>query len=179
MEAVIRASQTGEITAQVVLVVSDNPNAPALQKALSATIPTKIICREKGEAKASFENKIADAFKKAGVELIVLAGFMRILSPEFLSQFKNRVINIHPSLLPAFPGLDAQKQALEAGAKVSGCTVHWVDAGCDTGPILLQKEVAVLPGDTVEALSARILEEEHRLLPKAIDCLAKKSLKFP
>lgn len=175
LESLIKASQKGEMAAKIELVISDNPTAPALQKANGAGIPTKIIERAKNEPKSDFEAKIVAEFKKQGVQLVVLAGFMRILSPFFLEQFP--VINIHPSLLPAFPGLQAQKQALEAGVKEAGCTVHWVDQGCDSGPIILQAKVPVLPGDTEETLSARILAEEHKLLPKAIDLIAKNKVR--
>ena len=178
LESIITASKKGEMDASVAIVISDNPLSPALKKAENAGIPTKIITRAKGEPKEAFESKIADALREKGVALVVLAGFMRILSPFFLGQFPNRVINIHPSLLPAFPGLNAQKQALDAGAKISGCTVHWVDAGCDTGPILLQARVPVLPGDTEDTLAKRILVEEHKLLPKAIDLIAKNKVRI-
>lgn len=178
MEAVIKASKKGKIKACVTIVISDNPEAPGLIKAQKAGIPTKIVTYRKGENREDAEKEIAAIFDQHSVELVVLAGFMRLVSPWLIARYPGRMINIHPSLLPAFPGLEAQKQALKQGVKVSGCTVHLVDSGCDTGPILLQEAVPVLAGDTPETLSARILEKEHILLPKAIDLFARNKVKF-
>lgn len=178
MEAIIKACQAKEIAAEVALVISDNPRAPALEKAGFYGIQTALVSKKKDPSKETFEKEMADLFDQKKVEWIVCAGFMRLLSPTFLSRFPNRILNIHPSLLPAFPGLNAQKQALDHGVRFSGTTVHFMDSGCDTGPILLQAVVPVLQGDTVETLSARILKEEHRLLPKSIDLIARNKVKI-
>jgi len=128
-----------------------------------------------------YDKKVISILTKYGVTqkngLVCLAGFMRIISPEFVKKYKNRIINIHPALLPAFPGLDSQKQALEYGAKYSGCTVHFVDAGMDTGPVIIQAIVKVKENDTVESLSKRILKEEHRIYPEAVNLFARKKVK--
>lgn len=165
------------MAAEVSVVVSNRANAPALDRAKKAGIPGFVVNAVKGETKEAFEKQIGEIFNRHGVNLVVLAGFMRIVSPWLISRFKNRIINIHPALLPSFPGLSAQKQALEYGVRLSGCTVHFVDEGCDTGPIILQTAVPVLDTDTVESLSERILKEEHKLLPKAVDLLAKNKVK--
>ena len=161
------------MAAQVSVVISNRPDTPALDRAKKAGIPGFVVTAVKGESKENFEKKIEAILDRHGVTLVVLAGFMRIVSPYLVSRFRNRIINIHPALLPSFPGLDAQKQALEYGVRLSGCTVHFVDDGCDTGPIILQTTVPVMLQDTVESLSARILKKEHQLLPKAVDLLAK------
>ena len=122
----------------------------------------------KGLSREAFDRQVIQVLEEKRVDLVCLAGFMRLLSPSFIQAFRNRILNIHPSLLPAFPGLDAQRQALEYGVKVSGCTVHFVDEGLDSGPIILQAVVPVLDGDTEESLSARILEQEHQIYSKAI-----------
>jgi phosphoribosylglycinamide formyltransferase-1 len=168
MLAIARAAQSGVIPgADVAVVISDKPDAAGLEKARELGIETLAVER-RGRTRAEHDAEIAAELKKRGVELVCLAGYMRLLSPEFVRAFPNRVVNIHPSLLPAFKGLDAQKQALEAGVKVTGCTVHFVDEELDHGPIIAQREVAVVPGDTVETLSARILEQEHLLYLEAI-----------
>ncbi len=122
----------------------------------------------KGLSREAFDRQVIQVLEEKRVDLVCLAGFMRLLSPSFIQAFRNRILNIHPSLLPAFPGLDAQRQALEYGVKVSGCTVHFVDEGLDSGPIILQAVVPVLDGDTEDSLSARILEQEHQIYSKAI-----------
>jgi len=122
-------------------------------------------------SREAFDRQVIHVLEEKRVDLVCLAGFMRLLSPSFIQVFRNRILNIHPSLLPAFPGLNAQRQALEYGVKVSGCTVHFVDEGLDSGPIILQAVVPVLDGDTEESLSARILEQEHQIYPKAIQCV--------
>lgn len=177
MSAIIKACAKGRTSATVAVVVSDNPSAPALKKAEKAGIEFFSVPFQKGESKKDFEEKIAAILEGHGVELVVLAGFMRILSPYFVLKFPNRIINIHPSLLPAFPGLESQKQALCHGVRHAGCTVHFVDTDCDSGPIILQAVVPVKPSDTAESLSARILKKEHALLPKAIDLIAKNKVK--
>lgn len=178
LEAIIHACQKKQIQAEVCVVISNKKEALALEKAKKAAIPAKYIPSSKGESKEDFEQKIIDCLKQYQVELIVLAGFMKIITPFFIKQFPNKIINIHPSLLPAFPGLDAQKQALDHKASISGATVHFVDSGCDTGPIILQERVPVLPNDTVDTLSDRILVKEHQILPKAIDLIAKNKVRI-
>ncbi len=153
--------------ASVRLVVSDKPRAGGLERAAERGIETAVVER-RGYTREEHEREVAAALRERGVELLCLAGYMRLLSPCFLGEFRGRVLNIHPSLLPAFPGLDAQRQAVEHGAKVSGCTVHFVDETLDGGPIITQRVVPVLDSDTPETLSARILEEEHRAYPEAL-----------
>jgi phosphoribosylglycinamide formyltransferase-1 len=148
-------------------VVSDKAEATGLAKATAQGVPTAVIER-KGRSREEHDREMAAELSKHNVELVCLAGYMRLLSPWFVSQFPNRIINIHPSLLPAFPGLDAQRQAFEAGVKVTGCTVHYVDDHLDHGPVIARREVELLEGDTVETLSARILEQEHKLYVDAV-----------
>jgi phosphoribosylglycinamide formyltransferase-1 len=168
LASIISAIDAGKIPGEIKLVLSDKPQAQALVRAWEAGIPARAIVPSSFATKGEFEDALAEALREAGVELVVLAGFMRILSPRFVGRFSGRIMNIHPSLLPSFPGLDAQRQAVEYGVRVSGCTVHFVDQGMDTGPIILQKEVPVLPDDTPETLEQRILVQEHRLYPEAI-----------
>lgn len=172
MVALVGAVRSGEIPgSEVVIVISDKVDAAGLAKAEERGVATLVIER-RGRARAEHDGEIAAELKRRGVELVCLAGFMRLLSPQFIDEFRGRIINIHPSLLPAFKGVDAQKQALEAGVKTSGCTVHYVDEHLDSGDIILQREVPVLDGDTVETLSARILEQEHKLYVEAVRRIA-------
>lgn len=157
---------------KIALVASDQPGARALTRAEAAGIPTLLLIPRDYPDKAAYERVLAERLKQAGVGLVVLAGFMRMLSPTFLEKFTNKVINIHPSLLPAFPGLKAQGQALQYGVKISGCTVHFVDSGMDSGPIIAQRAVPVLADDDPESLAERILEQEHLLYPQVIEWLA-------
>jgi phosphoribosylglycinamide formyltransferase-1 len=173
LQALVDAGQTGGMDGTVALVVSDNPGSYALERAKKQGIPSCVIERKSFASRRAFDSALADAVRESGAELVALAGFMRVISPSFLFRFPGKVINIHPSLLPAFPGLDAQKQALEYGVKITGCTVHFVDEGVDNGPIIIQSAVPVLPGDTVELLSARILEQEHIIYPKAVTMIAR------
>jgi phosphoribosylglycinamide formyltransferase-1 len=175
LQALIDAIQKGEISAEIAVVISDKPNAIALKRARKHNIPAITILRNDFPTREVFEEKILEAIKEYQCDLICLAGFMRILSPYFINNAKVKIINIHPSLLPAFPGLNAQKQALDYGVKFSGCTVHFVDEGMDTGPIILQAVVPVLDDDTEETLADRILKEEHRIYPEAIKLLAQKN----
>jgi phosphoribosylglycinamide formyltransferase 1 len=168
MVALVDAVQSGEIPAsEVVVVISDKPEAEGIAKAAERGIDTIVIERS-GRERAEHDGEIAEELKRRGVELVCLAGFMRLLSPAFIEAFPNRILNIHPSLLPAYPGLDAQAQALRDGAPKSGCTVHFVDEHLDHGDQILQREVAVMPDDTVETLSARILKEEHIAYVEAV-----------
>ncbi len=161
---------------EIVLLVVDKPDAKAIEIAKDLNIPYKFIDRKNFGNKEDFEREIINVLDSYSVELVVLAGFMRILGAEFVEHFKWRTMNIHPSLLPSFPGLHAHNQALEYGVKVSGCTVHFVDAGTDTGPIILQSAVCVLEDDTEESLSSRILEEEHKIYPFAVSLFAQNRL---
>jgi len=167
MLALIEATERGELDAEVAVVISNVEGAPGLEKARAHGVEALVISH-KGLSREEHERRLVAELKKRQVELVCLAGYMRLLSPYFLSEFPGRVLNIHPSLLPAFPGLDAQRQALEYGVKFSGCTVHFVDEKMDHGPIIAQAVVPVYDDDTVETLSARILAEEHRLYVRAV-----------
>jgi phosphoribosylglycinamide formyltransferase 1 len=167
LQALMDAAQLGELGGEVAVVVSNLEQAPALDRARRAGV--RAIFRDhRGQKREDFDAGLAMVLRDHDVELVCLAGYMRLLSAVFLRAFPERVLNVHPSLLPAFPGLEAQRQALEAGVKVTGATVHVVDEGLDTGPILLQEAVPVLDSDTVDSLSARILEAEHRIYPRAV-----------
>lgn len=168
MESIIKACQNNYIPAVVTIVISDNPNALGIKIAKSYNIQTEIVERKSFQSKEEFEKKIISLLNEKKVKLICLAGFMKILSPLFVRTFSGRIMNIHPALLPSFPGLHAQKQALDYGVKISGATVHFVDEGVDTGPIIIQEAVEVLDNDTEESLSQRILQKEHQIYPKAI-----------
>lgn len=154
--------------ARIACVVSDNPDARGLATARGHGIPAHAIDPHAHAGKAAYETAVVDALSRHGVSLVVLAGYMRIVGRVLLERFPGRILNIHPSLLPSFPGLHAQQQALEHGVRFSGCTVHFVDAGMDTGPIIGQRAVPVLPGDTEDTLSARILEQEHELYAECL-----------
>ncbi|WP_226895497.1 phosphoribosylglycinamide formyltransferase [Luteolibacter marinus] len=174
MQAILDAIADGSLDAEIAIVLSDNPDAYILERARKAGIPTGLIdCRGfKTKYPLEVQAETAAALLKAEVDLVCLAGFMRLVKSPLMAVFPGRIINIHPSLLPAFPGLHAWKQALEQGVSESGCTVHYVDAGIDTGPIILQAKVPVLPDDTAESLHERIQVEEHRLYPEAIRIVA-------
>lgn len=159
-----------EVPAAIVLAVSNTRDAPGLERARERGIPALAIS-SKGLSREEHEARVAETITAAHVEWVCLAGYMRILSAGFLDRFASRVLNIHPALLPAFPGLEAQHQALEHGVKVSGCTVHFVDAGCDTGPIVVQRTVPVLNDDTPDSLAQRILKQEHIAYPQALRML--------
>ncbi len=168
MAAIADAVASGEIAdSRVAVVVSDRADAAGLAKAMERGIETVVVER-RGQTRAEHDAEIGDELEKRGVELVCLAGYMRLLSPEFVRRFAGKIVNIHPSLLPAFPGLDAQKQAFDAGVKVTGCTVHYVDELLDHGPTILQCEVPRLEDDTVASLTARILEQEHGLYIAAL-----------
>lgn len=168
MAALIGAAQASGYPAEIACVVSNVASAPGLQLARDAGIATAAISHRDYPDRESFDRVVSAALEKHGVELIVLAGFMRIFSPWFPERWAGRIINIHPSLLPAFPGLRVQQQALDAGVRVSGCTVHLVTTELDAGPIIAQAAVPVLAGDTADTLAARILRQEHRLYPLAV-----------
>jgi len=168
MLALSDAVNEGKIpNAEIAIVISDKADARGLQLAQERGIETRVVER-RGRSREEHEREIISILRERQVDLVCLAGYMRLLSRCFVEAFRGRILNIHPSLLPAFPGLDAQRQALEHGVKLSGCTVHFVDETLDGGPIIVQRAVPVMEGDTVETLSARILEQEHRLYPEAV-----------
>jgi phosphoribosylglycinamide formyltransferase-1 len=167
LQALVDAARRGELGGEVGVVVSNEETALALERARQAGIPA-VFRDHRRKKREEFDAEIVEILRAHRVDLVCLAGFMRLLSPVFVRAFPGRILNIHPALLPAFPGLDAQRQAWEHGAKVSGATVHLVDEGLDSGPIVAQEAVKVLSGDTPETLAARILEVEHRLYPRAV-----------
>jgi phosphoribosylglycinamide formyltransferase 1 len=166
-EAIADSIQTGKLQAEIAIVISNRGEAKGLQSARQRGLRTQLIV-SKGRIREEHDAEVIAALNGANVDLVCLAGYMRLLSPEFVRAFPDRILNIHPSLLPAFPGLDAQKQALEYGVKVSGCTVHFVDEHLDHGPIILQRTVPVLDGDDEGSLSSRILQQEHLAYSEAI-----------
>ena len=168
LQAILDAINAGRLDAKIGLVISDNPEANALRRLGGMNIPTAVVERKEYKTKQEFEAALIAQLDLHHVELVILAGFMRILSPHFINRFPGRVMNIHPALLPAFPGLHAQEQAVSYGVKVSGATVHFVDEGMDSGPIILQEAVPVDDNDTVESLSERILHLEHKLYVRAV-----------
>jgi phosphoribosylglycinamide formyltransferase-1 len=167
MLALLDAISEGRLAAEPAVVISNIEAAAGLQKARERGVETLVISR-KGRAREEHDAEIIRELKRRDVYVVCLAGYMRLVSPAFVRAFENRILNIHPSLLPAFPGLDAQRQALDAGVKITGCTVHIVDEELDHGAIVMQRAVEVRDDDTVETLSARILEQEHRIYPEAV-----------
>ena len=176
-EAIASNVRAGKIPAKIAVVISNREEAPGLARAREMGLAARFI-PSKGKEREAYDCEVVAVLKEFQVDLVCLAGFMRILSPYFVREFPRRILNIHPALLPAFPGLDAQKQALEYGAKFSGCTVHIVDEGVDTGPIVAQAVVPVLNDDTAETLSARILKEEHRIYSEAICLMLGEKIRF-
>ena len=166
-EAIANAIARKKLDAEIAIVISNRANAPGLEIARQRGIPLRVIASA-GVEREAYDKLLIDELETHQVDLVCLAGFMRLLSASVIRAFPNRVLNIHPSLLPAFSGLDAQRQALEYGVKIAGCTVHFVDEFLDSGPIILQAAVPVMEGDTLETLSARILAQEHLIYPKAI-----------
>jgi len=183
MEYILKSIKKKKIPINPAVVISNKPDAKGLKIAKKLGINIEVI-ESKGfkGSRAQYDKKVMTVLIKHGVTpkngLVCLAGFMRIISPQFVKKYKNRMINIHPALLPAFPGLDSQKQALEHGAKFSGCTVHFVDSGMDTGSIIIQAIVKVKEKDTEESLSKRILKEEHRIYPEAVNLFARKKIRI-
>lgn len=173
LDSIARAISSGDLLADVRLVVSDSPSAGILDVARKWGMPSSIIpsSRYRTRLETEIEEDLARSLKAAGVEMVVLAGYMRMLKAPMLDAFPRAIVNIHPSLLPAFPGVDAWRQALVAGVKVTGCTVHWVDGGMDTGGVIAQREVPVLDSDTPETLHARIQEAEHQLYPQVLNSI--------
>jgi phosphoribosylglycinamide formyltransferase 1 len=176
LQAILDAIDGGRCPARVVVVVSDRAEAGALERARRASIEAVHVDPQAGGDRTAFDQAIAAVLAKHDVQLVCLAGYMRLLSPGFVTAYRHRILNVHPALLPAFPGLHAQRQALAHGVKVTGATIHFVDDGMDTGPIVLQAAVAVRDDDTEASLSARIRAEEHRLFPEAIRLYAEDRL---
>ncbi len=166
-EAIADSINAGRLKAEIAIVISNRADAPGLDSATRRGLSARLI-PSKGRVREEHDAEVVAALRGAQVDLVCLAGYMRLLSADFIRAFPNRIVNIHPSLLPAFPGMEAQKQALEYGVKISGCTVHFVDEHLDHGPIILQKTVPVLEGDDVHSLSARILAQEHKAYSEAI-----------
>ena len=179
MRAIHQAIQGKKLDARIALLLSDQENAAGIAYAKQHGLPTAVLPKHPGEKRVEYDRRMIQEIETRGVDFVVLAGFMRLLSPEFVKFYEGRLINIHPSLLPKYPGLSAQRQALEAGEKISGCTVHFVDEGCDSGPIIAQRKVPVLPGDDEHSLSERILEQEHQLYPEVLQRFAEGKIKIP
>lgn len=177
LQSIIDACSAEDIDAEIVRVICNNPNAGALQRAECAHVPSCCINHRDFGSRAAFDAAVIEQLQQDKVELVILAGFMRIIGEDFVNAFPHRIMNIHPALLPAFPGLNVQKKALEYGARFAGCTVHFIDTDVDTGPIIAQAVVPILDDDTEESLSARILEQEHRLYPHAIQLFAAGALR--
>ena len=178
LQAIMDRIADGFLPLEIAVVISDKEDAFALERASMAGIKNVAIPRKSCASKEEFEAKITAELQAAGCELVVLAGFMRILSADFVNTWEHKIINIHPAILPSFPGLHGQKQALDYGVKVAGCTVHFVDAGTDSGPIILQKVVPVMDDDTEDSLSERILVQEHIAMPEALKLWAENKLEI-
>ncbi len=172
LQAIIDAIKEGKIEGKISVVISDNQDAYALKRARENNLETRYIDFKSFKTREDYDKKIEEYLREKDVDLVVLAGYMKILSPYFIKVFQNRIINIHPALLPSFPGLHAQRQAIEYGVKISGCTVHFVDKGIDAGPIILQKAVEVSDMDNEKSLEEKILQEEHQILIQAIQLFA-------
>ncbi|MDZ4132180.1 MAG: phosphoribosylglycinamide formyltransferase [Dethiobacteria bacterium] len=177
LEAIFEAIERGEVAGRVVIVISDRAGAPALGRAEKRNIKALFLDQKQFASREAYDRVLAAELKEMQAELIVLAGFMRFLSPQFIDEFPMQIINIHPALLPAFPGIDGIEQAFNYGVKVTGCTVHFVDEGLDTGPVILQSTVPVLQQETIETLEQRIHAAEHRTYSTAIDLFCRDKLK--
>lgn len=177
-QSLVDARDRGDLPVDLAILICNVPGAPVLERAKKADVPALLIDhRPFGKDREGFEREVVKALRNARTDLVVFAGFMRLVTPYFVGAFPMRIMNVHPSLLPAFPGTHAQRDALEAGVKVTGCTIHFVDASLDGGPIILQKAVPILEDDTEETLAARILEQEHVFLPVAVRLFADGRLK--
>jgi len=168
LQAIIDASERGEIPCRVGVVVSNKADAYGLVRARNHGIPTEVVDHRAFESREAFDARLVEVVRASGAQLVCLAGFMRVLTPVFLRAFPHRILNIHPALLPSFPGTHGPRQALQYGVRFAGCTVHFLDEGVDTGPVVVQAVVPVYEDDTEETLAARILKEEHRIYPMAI-----------
>ena len=177
LQAILDAIEKGEIKAKVRIVLSDKKDAPARSRAQQAGILGTFLDPKNFGSREAYDEKIVNLMKENHVELIILAGYMRIITPQLIKAYKNRIMNVHPSLLPSFPGLRAQKKTLQWGTKISGCTVHFVEETVDQGPIIIQAAVSVKADDTEASLASRILEQEHRILPQAIQYYAEGRLR--
>jgi len=177
LEAILEAIKQGRLSARVAVVISNKKDAPALERAARYQVPALFLDPAHYSRREEYDAAVLQQLKEYGVELVVLAGYMRLVTPTLIQPYHDRIINTHPSLLPAFPGMHAQRQALSYGVRVSGCTVHIVDEEMDHGPIIAQASVPVFEGDTVEQLSERILVEEHRLLPQVLQFYAEGRLR--
>jgi phosphoribosylglycinamide formyltransferase-1 len=178
LQAIIDAVDAKELDAKIQVVLSNRAEAYGLVRAKKHGIPVEILDHKRFASREAFDQAVVDILRAHEVELVVLAGFMRLLSPVFVGAYSNRIMNIHPALLPAFPGLHVQKKAVEHGVRFSGCTVHFVNEECDEGPIIIQAVVPVFPEDTEESLAARILEQEHRIYPRAIQLYSEDRLRI-
>ncbi len=177
LQSIIDASKAGNIDAEVVVVISDKKDAQGLEGARVNNIDTIFINPKEYKKREEYDRKVVEELKKYNVVLVLLAGFMRIVTSALIEPFRNRIMNIHPALLPSFPGINAQRQAIDYGVKFSGCTVHFVEEGMDEGPIIIQAVVPVLDNDTAESLSKRILKYEHKIYPMAVQFFAEGRLK--
>ena len=176
LQALIDDCDRKDAESEIVLVLSNRSDAFGLTRAKHASLPHRVIDHREYESREAFEQALTEALEASGVELVCLAGFMRVLTTDFVERWRDRLINIHPSLLPAFKGLDTHVRAIEAGVRFAGCTVHFVRPDVDSGPIIVQAAVPVLPEDTAESLAARVLREEHRCLPLAVRLIAERRI---
>jgi phosphoribosylglycinamide formyltransferase-1 len=177
LQAVMDAVEAGKIKAEIVVVISDKKSAYALQRARKRGIAAEFIDPKPIRRRDDYDAKVLETLKKYKVDLVLLAGYMRVISMVIIEAYENRIMNIHPSLLPSFPGLHVQKKAIDHGARFSGCTVHFVNGGVDTGPIIIQAVVPVYPGDDEDALAARILKQEHKIYPEAVRLFTERRLR--
>ncbi|HZD41792.1 MAG TPA: phosphoribosylglycinamide formyltransferase [Terriglobales bacterium] len=168
LQAIIDSTAANKLDAKIEVVLSNRADAYGLVRARNAGIATEVLDHKKFSSREAFDESVVEILRGRGVELVALAGFMRLLSPVFIKAYSNRIMNIHPALLPSFPGLHVQKKAVDHGVRFAGCTVHFVNEECDEGPIIIQAVVPVFPDDTEETLAARILKQEHRIYPRAI-----------
>lgn len=176
LQSIIEAIEAKKLDAKIAVVLSNKADAYGLVRARNHRIPSEVLDHKTYPSREAYDQAVVDLLRQRGVELVVLAGFMRLLSPEFIKAYSNRIMNIHPALLPSFPGLHVQKKAVEHGVRFAGCTVHFVNEECDEGPIIIQAVVPVFPDDSEETLAARILKQEHRIYPRAIQLYAEKRL---
>lgn len=178
LQSIIDGIEAQALDAKIEVVLSNKANAYGLVRAKQHNLFTAVLDHKSFVSREAYDHAVVEILRRSGVELVVLAGFMRLLSPVFIEAYSNRIMNIHPALLPAFPGLHVQRRALEHGVRFSGCTVHFVNQECDEGPIIIQAVVPVFPDDTEEALAARILKQEHRIYPRAIQLYAQGKLRI-
>jgi phosphoribosylglycinamide formyltransferase-1 len=177
LQAIIDAIEAGNLDARIAVVLSNKEDAPGLARARKHGVPTEVLNHKSFPSREAYDEAVVGLLRGRGVELVALAGFMRLLSPVFVKAYSNRIMNIHPALLPSFPGLNVQQMAVEHGVRFSGCTVHFVNEECDEGPIIIQAVVPVFDDDTGASLAARILQQEHRIYPRAIQLYAEGRLK--